>query len=45
MSKTPEKLVQDLIMFYVKENYNKKRTFKDIYKRISKKDNEGGLYR
>lgn len=23
MSKTPEKLVQDLIMFYVKENYNK----------------------
>ena len=23
MSKTPEKLIQDLIMFYVKENYNK----------------------
>jgi hypothetical protein len=30
MSKTPEKLVQDLIMFYVKENYNKYLSDKQI---------------
>ena len=30
MSKTPEKLVQDLIMFYVKENYNKYLSDKNI---------------
>lgn len=30
MSKTPEKLVQDLIMFYVKENYNNYLSYKNI---------------